>query len=102
MIVEYIRYVIPEAQGAELRATYPEAGKILSANEHCISWEISRGVEEPDQHVVRIVWDSIEGHMEGFRESPEFADFFGLLGRFREYNLGMAHYGVVTEGAGGA
>jgi heme-degrading monooxygenase HmoA len=97
MIVEYVRYVIPEDQGGELRAVYQEAGRILSANEHCMAWELSRCVEDPDQHVVRIVWDSQAGHEEGFRASPAFTDFIALLGRFGPYNQGMAHYEVVAQ-----
>jgi hypothetical protein len=39
---------------------------------HCQGWEISRGVEEPGHFVVRIEWDSLGGHEQGFRRSPAF------------------------------
>ena len=61
MVVEYIRYVIPAEQAAEFEDAYRRAGAILTADEHCLRHEISRGVENPDRYVVRIEWDSVEG-----------------------------------------
>lgn len=32
--------------------------------------------EEPDQFILRLEWDSEDGHLKGFRSSPEFGAFF--------------------------
>jgi hypothetical protein len=45
--------------------------------------------------VVRIEWDSIEGHVQGFRGSPEFAQFFGTLSAFAGQRLEMGHYRAI-------
>ena len=76
MVIEYIRYQVPAANHADFIQAYRTAGEDLAASSHCIRHEVSQGVEEPDNFVVRIEWDSIEGHEKGFRSSPEFASFF--------------------------
>ena len=72
MVVEYIRYAIPAPRAADFEGAYREAGAILAADEHCLGHEVSRGIEDPDHYVVRIEWDSIEGHEQGFRRSAAF------------------------------
>lgn len=83
MVVEYIRSrLADEARGAELEAAYAEAAKSLDASEHCLRYELARGVEEPQRYILRIEWDSREGHVPGFRASPAFRQFLGAAGPF--------------------
>jgi quinol monooxygenase YgiN len=102
MIVEYIRYEVPPARRDEFLAAYRSAGEQLAASEHCVRYEVSEGVEEPTHFVVRIEWDSLEGHEHGFRGGPHFAAFLAkvkpFLGQIRE----MKHYGVALRGDGSA
>lgn len=42
--------------------------------------ELRRGVEHPSRYVLLAWWDSVEAHTEGFRNSPEFAEWRRLLG----------------------
>jgi hypothetical protein len=37
-------------------------------------------------------WDSVEGHEQGFRRSPEFRDFFALVQPFFNDIEEMRHY----------
>ena len=64
----------------------------LAADEHCLCHEISRGVENPDRYVVRIEWDSVEGHEQGFRKSVAFSEFFALVKPFFAAIEEMTHY----------
>ena len=92
MVVEYIRYLIPAEQAPEFEDAYRRAGAILAADEHCLRHEISRGDENPDRYVVRIEWDSVEGHEQGFRKSAAFGEFFGLVKPFFDAIEEMTHY----------
>ena len=96
MVVEYIRYAIPADQAAAFEDAYHRAGVILSADEHCLGHEVSRGVEYPDRYVVRIEWDSVEGHELGFRKSRAFGEFFALVKPFYEAIVEMTHYSPAT------
>jgi heme-degrading monooxygenase HmoA len=75
MIVEYTRYAIALDRSDEFAAAYALASSALDTSEHCLAYELCRGVEEPENWILRIEWDSIEGHEHGFRSSPEFGPF---------------------------
>jgi quinol monooxygenase YgiN len=77
MLVEYIRYEVPLAQRDEFLAAYRSAGEELAASENCVGYEVAEGAEEPSHFTVRIEWDSLEGHEQGFRGSAQFATFLG-------------------------
>jgi hemoglobin len=44
---------------------------------------------------VRIEWDSLEGHVRGFRESAPFRAFFRELSAFAEFHRQMAHFALI-------
>ncbi|MDF3069369.1 MAG: antibiotic biosynthesis monooxygenase [Polyangiaceae bacterium] len=92
MIVEYIRYEVSDAE-ALVRA-YESGRSALDASPHCLAYELSRCTEEPKSVVVRIEWDSAEGHLQGFRKSPEFAGFLAAVRPFIEHIREMRHYEV--------
>lgn len=94
MVVEYIRYTVPLERAQEFLAAYRQAGLVLDADPHCAGYEVARGVEEPERFVVRIEWDSIEGHEQGFRRSPEFRGFFAAVRPFVDQIEEMKHYQV--------
>ena len=76
MIVEYIRYTVPAAAAEGFVEAYRKAGEVLEADPHCLAYEVARGMEQPEHFVVRIEWDSVEGHEQGFRAGPRFGEFF--------------------------
>lgn len=99
MVVEYIRYMVPAAQAEAFEQAYGRAGQVLEADEHCLRYEVARGVEEPEHYVVRIEWDSIEGHERGFRSSPHFAQFLSAVRPFFSEIEEMKHYAVRHNGS---
>lgn len=49
--------------------------------------------------MVRIEWDSIEGHEQGFRSSPQFGEFFAAVKPFFDQIQEMKHYQVRPQAA---
>jgi quinol monooxygenase YgiN len=98
MVVEYIRYKIDPARADEFNDAYRRAGELLDASPNCLRWEAARGVEEPEHQIVRIEWDSVEGHLEGFRKSPDFKPFLEATGPFYNDIEEMKHYELTTTG----
>jgi quinol monooxygenase YgiN len=92
MIVEYIRYAIDDARSAEFEAAYAGASASLDASAHCLGYELSRCTEDPTRYSLRIEWDSAEGHMGGFRSSPEFRTFFSFIRPYVNDIEEMRHY----------
>lgn len=100
MVIEYIRYTIAESEAQAFEEAYRRAAAALEVSEHCRRYELSRCSEDPDQHIVRIEWDSAEGHLTGFRQSPEFGDFFREVGPFVDDVKEMQHYEVTLASTG--
>ena len=48
MIVEYIRYEIPESDARSFEDAYRRAGASLAASAHCERYEIVRCTEAPE------------------------------------------------------
>jgi heme-degrading monooxygenase HmoA len=96
MIVEYIRYKIDPSRTEEFDEAYRRAGKLLDASPNCRHWETARCVDEPDKQIVRIEWDSIEGHLQGFRRSADFKPFLAATQPFFSDIEEMTHYQVTS------
>jgi quinol monooxygenase YgiN len=94
MVVEYIRYTIDSERAQVFEQAYRRAAVALDASEHCVRYEVSRCSDDATQYVVRIDWDSEEGHLSGFRRSPEFRSFFEAVGPFVHDIDEMRHYQV--------
>jgi quinol monooxygenase YgiN len=97
MIVEYIRYKIESERHKEFEDAYKKAEKSLMASPHCIHYELSHCVEEPKSYIIRIEWDSQDGHLKGFRTSPEFQTFFEVVRPFYDNIEEMHHYNVIQS-----
>lgn len=102
MIVEYIRYGIPAQDAAAFEADYGKAGLSLDASPHCMGYELSRCLDEASCYILRIEWDSVEGHMQGFRRSGDFQQFFSAIKPWVNRILEMRHYEQIATGMTGA
>ena len=96
MIVEYIRYAIDDARAEAFVNDYAGAATSLEASQHALAWELARRVDDPTQFVLRIEWDSAAGHMEGFRRSAEFRNFFSHIRPYVNDILEMRHYELTS------
>jgi quinol monooxygenase YgiN len=103
MIVEYIRYKLDklaeesrESVLGNFEAAYQAASSSLDASPHCLGYELSRCVEEQDRYILRIEWDSLEGHLTGFRHAPEFAPFLAAIKPYINQIEEMQHYALTS------
>lgn len=103
MIVEYIRYKLNkhateshEDTFGGFEAAYRAASSSLDTSPHCLGYELTRCVEEQDRYILRIEWDSVEGHLMGFRRDPEFAPFLEAIKPYIGQIEEMQHYMVTS------
>ena len=96
MIVEYTRYKIDEPRRDAFEKGYANAMRSLTASSHCLAYELSRCTESPEHYILRIEWESEEGHLKGFRSSPEFKTFFASVQPFVKDIEEMRHYAVLS------
>jgi heme-degrading monooxygenase HmoA len=58
MIVEYTRYKITNEKRKEFENAYTKAEHSLKVSPHCLRYELSHCVEDPEYYTLRIEWDS--------------------------------------------
>jgi hemoglobin len=101
--IEYIRYRIPTASGDEFQDAYRRAGRVLATAPECVDYELSRCEEDPEYFVLRIGWTSTRDHLDGFRRSAAFAEFFACIKPYVDDIEEMRHYEPTpVTGHGGA
>lgn len=92
MVVEYIRYRIEADRSDLFVRAYEEAEASLQQSPECLGYELSRCTESPDHFILRIEWTSVEGHLQGFRKSPQFQRFLQAVRPFMKDIEEMRHY----------
>ena len=95
MTVEYIRIDVHDKERREdLLQAYRKASKVLDAAPECLAYEMSVCEEDEQSAVLRIEWESTEAHLQGFRQSAGFRDFFTAIGDFVKEIAEMRHYAL--------
>jgi quinol monooxygenase YgiN len=97
MVVEYIRYKLDASQRETFIEAYRKAFKQLDASPHCLSYELTECAEEAGIFILRIEWNSREDHLQGFRKSALFAEFFAHVKAFFNNIEEMRHYHLVES-----
>jgi heme-degrading monooxygenase HmoA len=100
MLVEYTRYQLAPERQVALEEAYGKAQSALQASPHCLAYELTRCVEEPSCYILRIEWDSLEGHLQGFRTSAEFQPFLAAVRPFIPDIQEMRHYEATSVRGG--
>jgi quinol monooxygenase YgiN len=103
MVVEYIRYSVSgKERRKELLQAYREAAAQLDKAPECLAYEMTVCEEDETSAILRIEWQSTEAHLQGFRKSAVFPDFFRAIGGFIKEIAEMRHYqltGIVKKKA---
>ena len=92
MIPEILRYQVPAAQAEAFEQAYARAGDSLKQSPHCQGFELLRSDKDPELYLLKILWDSADGHLQGFRKSEQFKAFFEQIRIYLPHLLEMEHY----------
>lgn len=61
--------------------------------------KVNRGIESAERYVLQIFWDTLEDHTIGFRESPLFAEWRGIVGPFFAAPPVVEHFNLAYKTA---
>jgi heme-degrading monooxygenase HmoA len=61
------------------------------------SFSVNRGIESTERYVLQIVWDTLEDHTVGFRQSDAFAQWRAIVGPFFAGPPTVEHFELVTQ-----
>jgi heme-degrading monooxygenase HmoA len=98
VILEVAILNIRTGESEAFEAAFLEAQKILAASSGHQRHELRKCVEAGDRYLLLVWWDSLESHTRGFRQSPGYQRWRGLLHRFYEPFPTVEHY-VAVPGA---
>ena len=68
------------------------AQKYLASANGYIEHTMQQSIENPNRYVLLAKWDSVEHHMDGFRNSDDFLKWRELLGPFFEKAPIVEHF----------
>jgi heme-degrading monooxygenase HmoA len=92
MILEHV--VLPVIPGREddFLAAFAQARPIIASMPGFVDLALHRGIERPHEFLMLVRWETLEAHTEGFRGSPEYADWKALLHHFYEPFPEVTHF----------
>jgi len=97
MVVEYLRYSIDAGRQSQFIADYNIASQSLTKSAYCENYEFCQCVEDPSQFIIRIQWTSAEDHLQRFRGSSEFREFFPVIKPYLDDIDEMRHYTSIVQ-----
>lgn len=97
MILEIAPLFIKAGQSAQFEAAFAQAQHIISSMPGFIALELQRCIENPDQYMLLVRWQTLEDHQIGFRQSAQYQHWKQLLHHFYEPFPTVLHYASVVD-----
>ncbi|MDX0018769.1 antibiotic biosynthesis monooxygenase family protein [Sinorhizobium meliloti] len=97
-VTEFAEFQIVAGKEAEFEAAASKAVAIFAAAEGCVSMRVDRVVEQPSAYRLIVGWETIAHHNEGFRNSPGFQEWRGLVAHFFAAPPKVDHGSTVVDG----
>jgi heme-degrading monooxygenase HmoA len=92
MILEVAILDVIPGQESEFQRAFAEAEQIIRAMQGYMGHELKRCIEKPSRYILLVNWQRLEDHTEGFRQSPEYAEWSALLHGFYDPFPTVEHY----------
>ena len=80
MILERALITVKPGQAEAFKAAFAKARPHIQGAKGCRKVEMRQGIENPEDYLLLVWWDTLEDHNIGFRESPAFTEWRAILG----------------------
>jgi heme-degrading monooxygenase HmoA len=97
MVLELAILDVRPGQEPDFEAAFAQAKAIIASISGFRSLELQRCLERPSRYLLLVGWDTLRDHTEGFRGSPEYQEWRGLLHRFYDPFPTVEHYELVVR-----
>jgi len=98
MIREVAQFQVKAGTERDFIAAVERAIPIFRAAKGCVSFKLEQVVEIPSHFRLNILWETLEDHTVGFRESEGFTQWRGLVGEYFAAVPQVDHSAVVVDG----
>jgi len=92
MILEVAILRIIPGQSSEFEKSFEQASRIISSMKGYIQHELHKCIEQPDQYILHVKWETLEDHTIGFRMSREYQEWRALLHHYYDPFPVVEHY----------
>ena len=92
MVLEVAILKLKKGRSQEYEKVFKGASKIISSMKGYINHELKKCVEQEDQYILLVNWETIEDHEIGFRKSDEYQEWKKLLHDFYDPFPVVQHY----------
>ncbi len=97
MIMEHALLPVRSGEEGAFESAFAEAKPLIRSMPGFHGLTLSRCIERPGTYLLLVQWETLEAHTEGFRGSPEYQQWRGLLHHFYEPVPVVEHYAEVAS-----
>jgi heme-degrading monooxygenase HmoA len=95
MILEVAILNIVSDQTAAFELAFAQAQKIIASMQGYMGHQLQRCLENENQYILLVRWQTLEDHTIGFRQSAEYQQWKSLLHHFYHPFPTVEHYRLV-------
>jgi heme-degrading monooxygenase HmoA len=96
MILEAVILNVIPGKETQFEKDFTTAGQYISVIKGYIKHSLSKCIEQPNQYLLLVEWETLEDHTVGFRQSAEYLDWKKLLHHYYDPFPVVAHYEAVS------
>jgi heme-degrading monooxygenase HmoA len=97
MITEHVIIAVRPGSEDDFARAFLEARPIITAASGCGGARLLRGIERPSTFLLLVEWESVEAHMDLFRNSPGFSEWRRIVGPFFDGPPHLDHFSLASE-----
>lgn len=95
MILEVAILDVIPGQESDFHADFAQAQRLITAMPGYISHELQQCLEKPSRHILLVRWQTLEDHVDGFRNSAPYQQWKQLLHHYYDPFPDVEHYEAV-------
>lgn len=92
MVLEVAILNIKPGQSADFEIAFERAKALIQSIKGYINHELKKCIEQEDQYILLVYWETLEDHTVGFRQSKVYQDWKLLLHHFYDPFPVVEHY----------
>lgn len=92
VILEHVVLPVIPGRESEFLDAFAQARPLIESSPGFLGLELHRGIERSHEFLMLVRWETLEAHTEGFRGSPAYVRWRGLLHHFYEPFPEVVHF----------
>ena len=97
MIYELAVMKIDKTEASEFEAAFAAAAQVFQRAEGCHSMALEKALEKPGEYRLRILWESLDAHMDTFRNSEGYQECKKLVEEYFKEPPVVVHTELVKQ-----